>query len=175
MKYFILLFLTIMTVLISSCGFHLRGTHGDNYKFPFKSVYIQCDNVIICKKFIKSIQTEQLAIIVNDPTKADVTIRLFNEQTQRNVAGISSIGRVSSYQLTYMVNIAVLDHGDLVGNEMNITSNILMQYNDANILSDQQEEETFWDQAHTNAVRQIIRRITHLKYRKYSLNVNESQ
>lgn len=168
------LFMFLITVL-SACGFHLRGTNGDNYKLPFERIYVKCDNVIICSQFTTIVQAESLATVESSPRNADVTIHLYNEQTNRDIAGFSSIGRVSAYLLTYQVNADVLDHGDLIGDQIQLNTKITMQYNDAMILSDQQEEAKFWDRLHGMAVEQLIRRLIHFKYRKYSLITNESQ
>jgi len=169
-------FLLILISTLVACGFHLRGTRGDYYKFPFETVYVECDNVIICSNFTTAIVTESLAALVTKPENAEVMIKLMNEQTSRDIAGLNSVGRISSYLLTYQAQAEVWQKGEQVGNDINVTSRMTMQYNDATILSNTQEEANFWDQIHENATNQLIMRLIHFPYRKYSLdNVAESK
>jgi outer membrane lipopolysaccharide assembly protein LptE/RlpB len=161
-------------IFLSSCGFHLNGLSGD-FKFPFETVYVECNNVIICQNFTNAIKTQSLAIIESTPDQAEVTIRLANEQTSRDPQGFNSVGRISSYLLTYQAQATVWQKSEQIGDDINLYSQIIMQYNDSTILADNQEEGTFWDQLHQNVTNQLIRRLVHFHYRNYSIDDSESK
>lgn len=149
--------------LLDSCGFTLRGENG-NYKFPFKTVYIECKNVVICKNLTTAITTESLATLESNPAKADITIQLLGEQTSRDPQGFNAYGRISAYILTYQAQAQLLNRKkEAVGEKIDILQHLVMQYNDTTILADTTEEKNFWDQLHEMATNQLIHKIVYFK------------
>ena len=156
-----------ISLLLSACGFHLRGSNG-NYKFPFKSIYLECGSVVICSNLQTSIKTQELSPLAPRPESAEVIIKLVNEQTSRDPQGFNSAGRIAAFLLTYQATAQVWENGEQIGKDMTSTSQAIMQYNDSTILANNQNEVIFWDQLHQNVTNQIIRRLTFF-------NTNESQ
>ena len=161
---FLLMLSLISGILLSSCGFALRG-RGGSYKFPFQRVYVECvNNVVICKNLKTAIQTESLAILESSVAKADVTIRLMNEQTARDPQSFNAYGRISAYILTYQAQAQLLDKKrEQLGENIDIVQRIVMQYNDSTILADTTEEKDFWNQLHEMATNQLIHKIVYFK------------
>ena len=153
--------LTLIMLVSVGCGFHLQGFNNTDFKFPFKRVYVECNGIAICGNLKNAIRLGDLAKLVDKPESADATIALIDEQTGRQPQGFNSYGRISSYALSYQVTTQILQHGDQVGNPMIVSAHDTMQYNDATILSNNQNEATFWDQLHENATNQLVRRIVH--------------
>lgn len=161
------IYFLICLVILSACGFHLRGLNGDN-RFPFKEIYIECDNVIICSNLNNAVKIQDLAKTVNSPESADVTIKLFNEQTKRDPQGFNGAGRISSYLLTYQVQAKVLQNNKQIGNDIKISVNSSMNYNDSILLAVNQNEASLWNNLHENATNQLIRQLVYFKYYKPS-------
>ena len=151
--------------ILSACGFHLRGLNGD-YKFPFNKVYLECDNVIICSNFSSAIKTQSLANIVNTPESADVTIKLYDEQTSHIAGGYNGAGSIASYSLTYQAKAQVLHNHTQLGHDLFVSVTSIMNYNDSTLLSANQNEVTFWNNLHQNATDQLIRQLIYFKYYK---------
>ncbi len=149
--------------LLTGCGFHLRGFNNTDFKFPFRSVYIECSNVVICQNFKSVIQTDDLTTITNKPESAEVTIKLINEQTSRDAQGFNSAGRISAFVLTYQVQAQVWKNYQQIGNTIDISTQQTMQYNDATILSNNQEETIMWNELHVSATNQLVRRLVYFK------------
>lgn len=162
-----------LSFILCACGFHLRGYNNTSYKFPFKTVYVQCDNVVICSNLKIMIKTDDLAKLESSPEKAEATIRVFNEQTSRDSQGFNAVGRISAYILTYQIEAQILRNKEVIGNPINVSVQSVMQYNDATILADTQEEANFWDNLHQNATYQLARKIVYFKSSKN--NDTESQ
>ncbi len=153
-----------LILLLSSCGFHLRGYDtSSNYKLPFKTVYIQCDNVVICSNLTSLITKQNLSKIVNKPTNAVATIRLLKEETTRDANGFNSAGRISSYLLTYQAVAEVWQSGEQIGDDIVIYNSATMNYNDSLILSKDQEEADIWDKLHQDTASQLVRRLVAFK------------
>lgn len=153
-----------IVLTITGCGFHLRGTSGGpNDKLPYKTVYIDCGNVAICTNLTSAIKTQDLAVIESYPESAEATIKLVREDTSRDAQGFTSVGRVSSYLLTYRVTAQVIQKHEQIGHDIIVSSQSTMQYNDSTILSGNQNEVTFWDQLHEAATNQLVIRLIFFK------------
>ncbi|MCC2625840.1 MAG: hypothetical protein K0R14_1713 [Burkholderiales bacterium] len=160
-KFFLLL--AIVLLLLSGCGFHLRGSPGADYKFPFKKVYLDCGTVVICSNLNTAIKTQELAKIVTNAESADATIKLVKEETSRDAQTFTSVGRASAYLLTYRVIAQIIQKHEQLGNDLVVSASSTMQYNDSIILATNQNEVTFWDQLHESVTNQLIKRITFFK------------
>jgi LPS-assembly lipoprotein len=163
-------YILVFCMLLGACGFHLRGYNNTDFKFPFQTIYIECNNVIICSNFNNIVKTDDLATISTNPESAEVTIRLLNEETSRDAQGFNAVGRISAYVLTYQVQAQVWQHHEQIGNTINISAQSVMQYNDATIRSNEIGEADFWDRLHQNATNQLARRLVYFKYRNYSID-----
>lgn len=180
MNKFLILITSVVT--LSGCGFHLRGISGD-YKLPFATVYLDCNNIVICPNLQTAIKTQSLAKLVSSPNmpinkKNDLknttnakeeiqgpitTIRLVNEQTSRDPQNFNSVGRIAAYILTYQVQAQVWQYGSQIGDTINVSAQSVMQYNDSIILANNLDEATFWDKLHQSATNQLIRRLVAFK------------
>lgn len=157
------LLVAILFLFLAGCGFHLRGSPGADYKFPFKKVFIDCGNVVICPNLVNAIKTQELAKIVTTPESANATIKLVKEETSRDAQSFTGVGRVSAYLLTYRVTAQIIEKHEQIGNDIVVSSGSTMQYNDSIILSSNQNEVTFWDQLHEAVTNQLVKRITFFK------------
>ncbi len=166
------LFILTTVIIVSACGFHLRGINGNN-RFPFQKIYVQCDNVIICSNLTNAVKIQDLATLLPSPESADVTIQLFNEQTKRDPQGFNGAGRISSYLLTYQVQARILQKNKQIGNDIKVAVSASMNYSDSILLAVNQNEAVFWTNLHENATNQLIRQLIYFKPYK-SVNTNAS-
>lgn len=162
--------LLLLCLCLCACGFHLRGFNNTDFKFPFQSVYVDCNGVVICPNFKTMIVTDDLSQLKDKPESAEVTIKLLNEQTARDAQGFNSVGRISAYLLTYQAQAQVYQHHEQIGDTIDVSVQSTMQYNDATILSNNLGEANFWDNLHQLAATQLVRRLVYFKYRNYSLD-----
>lgn len=165
-----LICIILVSISIIGCGFHLRGI-GSDYKFPFKSVYLDCSGVAICPNLNTAIKTQNVSQLVTKPESAEVTLKLVDEETSRDAQGFTGVGRVSAYTLNYKITAQIWHNHSQIGKDVTVSSQSVMQYNDSTILSNTQNEVTFWDNLHQNVTNQLIRRLT---FFKYPINDNES-
>lgn len=162
----------ILLILSSGCGFHLRGhSSATTYKFPFKTVYIDCSNVVICANLSAMITTQMLAKIESSPESAAATIKLVKEETSRDAQNFTSVGRVSAYVLTYTVTAQIIQDHEPDPNDIVVSSQAVMQYNDSTILSSNQNEVVFWEQLHDSVTNQLVKRIAFS--RQYNTNTHD--
>ena len=171
MRIFKNIYIIIILLALSSCGFHLRGYNASsNYKLPFKTVYIQCDNVAICSNLTSLITKQDLSKVVTNANDAEATLRLSMEETSRDANDFNTAGRVSSYLLTYQATTEVWQNGEQIGDKITVHTDATMSYNSSLILSKDQEEADIWDKLHQDAASQLIRRLIALKNRENNVN-----
>lgn len=152
----------MLLLLVNGCGLHLKGYNTSYYKFPFKNVYVDCKNVIICDNLKNAIKTQDLSQLSNKIESDTVIIELSQENTKRDPQSYSSVGRISVYLLSYQIIVKVFSDNEFLGT-FDVMSQATMQYNDTTILSFDQQEASFWDQLHQNVTNQLIRRLIHFK------------
>lgn len=170
-----LLLIPPLVMLLSACGFHLRGLQGD-FKFPYQSVYLQCDGTVICHDFESAVKSENLAKVVTNKESADAMIIVSNEQTSRDGYGYNASGQLSSYLLTYQVAAQVFDRsGNQIGQTIVVQQQTVMAYNNSLILSAQQQEDKSWDSVHQAVISSLIRRIVYSHPYQASTNETESR
>ncbi len=155
------LLIIVLVCIVSACGFHLRGTEG-SYRLPFKSVYLDCNNVIICSNLHTAIKIQNFTNINNKIESAEAVITLFDEQTSRDPQAFNSVGRIAAYLLTYQIKATVTKNNLPIGKTIVISVNSIMNYNDSVILATNQNEVIFWNNLHQKATNQLIYQLVHV-------------
>ena len=98
------------TILLVACGFHLRGGVDDNYKFPYKTVYLDCSTPAICDGFRKAITNERLTKLVSNKESAEAIILVDHEETNRATYDFNSVGQINNIKLTYEITATIFDN-----------------------------------------------------------------
>ena len=100
--------LIALTLLLSACGFHLRGA----YELPaaMQTTFIEVGDpnselVRSLKRTLKGNDVE----LVNSRQQAQAVLRLFNEQHSKRVLSVDSRGRAREYELSYQISFELLD------------------------------------------------------------------
>lgn len=149
--------LLALTLLLSSCGFQLRGTTN----LPFDTLYIPNATGGIALDLKRYIQAGSHTRVVDDPKAAQALMELSGETRLRNILSLSGAGRVRELQLVYSVNLRVHDGR---GAEFLPLSTILitrdLSYNDTDVLSKEAEEASINREVQADLVQQILRRLS---------------
>ncbi|MDQ3268448.1 MAG: hypothetical protein M3P47_06995, partial [Pseudomonadota bacterium] len=93
--------LLILTLLLTACGFHLRG-QGGAFTFPFQTLYILSPNAnapfIVDLKRVVQLYNVKLA---DSSANAQLTLHIVSETMSKQILSLSDAGRVREYQLNY--------------------------------------------------------------------------
>lgn len=166
----------VSVLVLSGCGFHLRGGADDNYKFPFKTVYLDCGTPAICDGLRKTIVNERLTTLVTNKESAEAIILVDHEETNRSTYDFNSVGQINNIKLTYEVTSVIFDNkGEQMMPDIVVSSQTLMNYNNSLILSANQQEAQSWDTLHQNVITSLIRRIVYSHPKLISTNAIESK
>lgn len=151
------IFLTLVVLLLSSCGFQLRGSAN----LPFETLYIPNAGGGIALELKRNIQAGSRTVVVNDPKMAQAQLELSGETYVRNILSLSGAGRVRELQLIYRVNLRVHDGKGAVFLPLSTLSVVRdLSYNDTDVLSKEAEEASINREVQADLVQQILRRLS---------------
>ena len=156
-----------LTVLLSACGFHLRGSNG-SFMLPFATMYIGLPDssplAIDLKRYIRAIGSTE---VVDTKNGADAVLEVLSDPERnrtKTILTLNSSGRVSEYQLGYAITFRVLDKA---GNQLlaptTISLNRPITFNDAQVLAKESEEAALYRDMRKDLVQQIMRRLAAIK------------
>ena len=156
-----------LTVLLSACGFHLRGSNG-SFMLPFATMYIGLPDssplAIDLKRYIRAVGSTE---VVNLKDGADAVLEVLSDPEKSRTKTILSLnknGRVQEYQLGYSINFRVLDKA---GNQLLAPTTISLvrpiTFNEAQLLAMETEETQLYRDMRNDMVQQIMRRLAAIK------------
>ncbi len=157
-------FILLVTLSLTACGFHLRGSQVQDMAFAFKSLYLK---VPAESPFVTDLRTALNAnkvALTSSAEAAELVLEVVSEQTHKNILSLSGSGRVKEYQLIYRVSLRAYDNkrNDWLPPEEIMLTRILA-YDDAQILAKEQEEAQLYRDIRSDAVGQAIRRLNRAK------------
>lgn len=156
-----------LTVLLSACGFHLRGSNG-SFMLPFATMYIGLPDTsplaIGLKRYIRAIGSTE---VVSTKDGADAVLEVLSDPERNRTKSILSLnknGRVQEYQLGYSINFRVLDKA---GNQLLAPTTISLvrpiTFDESQVLAKETEEAALYRDMRNDLVQQIMRRLAAIK------------
>ena len=152
--------MTAAVLLLSACGFHLKGMGGTAHTLPYPAWHIQ--NASVMQKALENALRRADGKPVS-AAEAQMTLHIKNSETRQDISTITRAALVNEYLLTLRVEAQAIRNGEPVGEPMTILVNRTMDYNDSEVLGKQEESETIWAEMRADAADQIVRRLTFLK------------
>ena len=158
------LLLLAVAFLLTSCGYHLRGHNNMQVKLAFQSVYLRTvgetpfvtdlRKALILNKVALSETAEQATIILD----------IISEATDKQILSLSAAGKVLEYDLRYRVTMSAYDNQLvywLPSSEVSL--NRTMAYDDSQVLAKEQEQALLYKDMRSDAVAQVLRRLSRAK------------
>ncbi len=152
--------LLLFALVLSGCGYHLRGHDLKGVQFPFHSVYIKAPAetpfVVALRRSLQSYKLE----VTQSPDKADLTLEIVSEVPEKQITALSAAGHVIEYLLRYRVSLRAYDKQQeewLPAAE--ITLQRIFPYDDTQVLAKEQEEALLYRDMRGDLVQQVMRRL----------------
>lgn len=98
-------FFILLTLVISGCGFQLRGAI--DISSEISPLYLQQNSVFELARDIKTLLATNNIEVVADPAQSNSQLVLLNESKQRRVISVDGNGRAREYSLTYTINFTM--------------------------------------------------------------------
>ena len=133
-------------------------------KLAFDSVYLRSAGD---SPFITDLRK---ALALNKVTVADsaeeatITLDILSEATEKQILTLSSAGKVTEYTLRYRINLSAYDKQLvywLPAAEVSLSRT--MTYDDTQVLAKEQEQAVLYRDMRTDAVAQVLRRLSRAK------------
>ena len=152
--------MTAAVLLLSACGFHLKGMGGTARTLPYPAWHIQ--NASVMQKALENALRRADGKPVS-AAEAQMTLNIKGIETRQDIYTIPRAALVNEYLLTLRVEAQAMRNGEPVGEPITVLVNRTMDYNDSEVLGKQEESETIWAEMRADAADQIVRRLTFLK------------
>ena len=152
-----LIYITLSLILISSCGFHMRGIT----KTSVSSINLEGKKLSIDNDLRKVLKSNKVEIKTEG---AEFSIEFLNEQFEKKILTLNSRGLVSEYELYYKVYYRIKNSASDKWSDENIIE-IRRDYafNDSNSLGKEEEEKQLKKTMYEEAIQNLFRQIESLK------------
>ena len=152
-----ILFVAILSLLLASCGFHLRG----QATLPFETLYVEgSQDSTFVNELKRAVRSGSSTKLVDNPGEAQGILQIVGESRQKLILSLSGGGRVREYQLLYNISYRVHDgkNKDLKpAGEIALKRDI--SFNDTQLLAKESEEALLYRDMQSDAVQQLFRRL----------------
>lgn len=154
------LVLTIVcSLLLSACGFQLRGVT----ELSFKNLNIQGKTLSISKELKRSLKSNSIQI--KETTEgAELLLELLDESYEKRILSLSGGGLVREFELNYSLKFRVRPATSPTwGMVQTVQSRRDFSYDDKALLGKAEEEAMLVTDMHSDAVREVMRRLSAVK------------
>lgn len=155
-----------LTLALAGCGFRLRGA----LQLPFASLRSNLSEQSEIGRELRAqlqasgVQLVEPALAGQLQAPAEVELTVLNEQRERAVVGITSIGQVRELQLRVRFKFRVRSGKgrDLI-DDLELLQERDLSYDEALVLGKQAEEELLYREMQSDIVRQLMRRLAAIR------------
>lgn len=154
LRYLIVL---LCTLLISACGFQLRGA----VDMPYSSLYIALPETNTLRaKLERNIRAGSKTVIVNSAKESQAVLGITSDKFEKNILSLNSAGQVTEYQLVRTFTFRVYDPA---GRDLIPPGTIVIRrevtFDQSEVLSKQAEEVLLVRDMEDDMVQQLLRRL----------------
>ena len=148
-------------LLLSACGFQLRGS----YSLPYESLFVDMPDASVVGAGLKrQIRAGTGTRLVDSKEDAQATFIQVTDLRERQILSLSTAGRVREVRLRFRYAYRVVDPKgrELVAiTGVEITRDLT--YDDSAVLAKEQEELVLWRDMENDLVQQLMRRLAAVK------------
>ena len=155
-----------LTLALAGCGFRLRGA----LQLPFASLrsnlseHSEIGRELRAQLQASGVQLVEPALAGQLQAPAEVELTVLNEQRERAVVGITSIGQVRELQLRVRFKFRVRSgQGRDLIDDLELLQERDLSYDEALVLGKQAEEELLYREMQSDIVRQLMRRLAAIR------------
>jgi LPS-assembly lipoprotein len=148
----------LIAMTLSSCGFQLRG----QAPLPYKTLFIETPGYsLFANNLERAILSSSKTRIVQSREEAEAVLTILAESQERRILSLSSGGKVREFELRYKVAYRLIDRaGKDLAQPGQIELRRDLTYDDTEVLSKELEEQLLYRDMKTDAVQQMMRRLS---------------
>lgn len=151
------LFLVFAVLLLTSCGFHLRGS--EPLAPPLHHMYLQTqDPYSQLARYLKQALKQSGVLLTETPQNASTVLEIIGERQVQQLLGVGGTQQTRVYSLTLTVSYQLNDsHGRPIGGVQIATENRTITIQANQILGGSNEESNLYQQMHRAIIFTIMR------------------
>ena len=160
------IFICCLLLLLSSCGFHLRGTEISDRRPPFNNW--QVENADLLRPYIENeiVRRSDKASLQADNNHKTGILHIINMEQGRDIQTFNNIGGTAEYLLWLRVDAQFMYQDKILGAPFRVYAQRVVPYSDSTMLGSQQEENLVRQDIYRDAARQIVRRMSFISVPK---------
>ena len=145
----------LILLMITSCGFHMRGMT----EISFKTISLEGKELSFTKNLKKVLNSNKIAIVLPSENP-ELRVELIGEESEKRILSLSGQGLVREYEIFYRVRYIVKTaDSETWGQENILEIRRDFTYSDSNVIGKEEEErqlnESMRNEAITNLFNQI--------------------
>lgn len=150
------LILCVCLLLVSGCGFKLRGAGMNALQLP--SVYIHSDHGSRLTMELQRVFQRAGTALPEQESLAEWRLTVSDEQRQRRVLSVGNSGKVQEYELHYRLYYSLYDRQGQVLIERKLLSLLRdFSFSGADVLAKAEEEDMLYQDMQRQAVQMLLR------------------
>ncbi len=148
----------VIAMTLSACGFQLRGQAA----LPFETIHVEAPGFSpFAKDLERAIRSGSKTRIVASRDQAEAVVQIVGESQEKLILSLSSGGKVREFDLRYRVAYRLTDRtGTDLASPGEIVLRRDMTYDDTEVLAKESEELLLFRDMKTDAIRQMLRRLS---------------
>lgn len=151
----------LLPLLLSACGFGLRGVTYPLQPMPFGSLYLPGGSTVV-GNLREILARDGQVTLPGKAAEAEAVLVIDGENYSKDILTINRSGKVNQYQLNYQVEAHVLKKGVPFGPPIEVRAHRDFVYSDQ-VLGKEQEENFLKDDMVKDVAEQLARRLAYLK------------
>ena len=154
------LLLLSLVLTLGACGFHLRGPA----QLSFETIYVQGGGNQLGPDLQRYLRSGSNVSVVQTPGEAQAILVILGESREKRILSLTGGGRVGEFDLYYRLSFRLHDgKGIELMPAQQLELKRVLSFSDAQVLAKEQEEALLYREMQSDAVQQIIRRLSVLK------------
>ena len=149
----------LLLLVITSCGFHLRGMT----EISFKTISLEGKELGLTKNLKKILNTNKVAI-VSSTENPELRVELLSEESEKRILSLSGQGLVREFEIFYRVRYRIKTSDSEIWSQENIIETRKdFTYSDSNLIGKEEEERQLNEAMRIEAITSLFNQIQVIK------------
>ena len=149
----------LLLIVITSCGFHLRGMT----EISYKTISLEGKELSLTKNLKKILNTNKVAI-VSSTENPELRVEFLSEESEKRILSLSGQGLVREFEIFYRVRYRIKASDSEIWNQENlIETRKDFTYSDSNLIGKEEEERQLNEAMRIEAITSLFNQIQVIK------------
>jgi len=149
----------LLLIVITSCGFHLRGMT----EISYKTISLEGKELSLTKNLKKILNTNKVAI-VSSTENPELRVEFLSEESEKRILSLSGQGLVREFEIFYRVRYRIKASDSEIWSQENIIETRKdFTYSDSNLIGKEEEERQLMEAMRIEVITSLFNQIQVIK------------